>query len=307
MKSSWSITVVSLVVIIGIIGILAGMCSCSQATREAARRGGTDLGEATLADASAEGGVIQTGGAYFSAAADKSEERAPDSSVLQRKIIYTAEVDLVVEDFGPIPSKVEEMVKRFDGYVAGSKIFGSPGNPRSGRWTLRVPVGYYQEFLDAAKKLGEVRSVSSDSQDVSEEYYDVQARIRNKKKTEQRLLKHLEDSTGKLKDILAVEREVDRVRESIEQMEGRMRVLDELTALTTVNLSVEELKDYVPEEAVTYATRVSRAWNASLVNLIVFAQAASIVAVALAPWGGVLAAVLILPGLYLWLHIRRKR
>ena len=85
---------------------------------------------------------------------------------------------------------------------------------------MRVPPGRFVELLVTAQRLGEVRRVISDSQDVSEEYYDVEARIRNKQQEETRLLAHLQDSTGKLDEILAVERELARVRGEVEQVQG---------------------------------------------------------------------------------------
>ncbi len=226
-------------------------------------------------------------------AAAESAEPLPNQSALKRRIIYTADVDLVVEDFDPIPDQVEELAKRFDGFVASSTVTGSPGSPRTGQWNLRVPVEHYQEFLAAARQLGEVQQVSVDSQDVTEEFYDVEARIRNKKKEEARLLELLEDATGKLEDILAVERELSRVREEIERVEGRLRVLKDLTSLTTVQLSVREISDYVPEEAVSYTTRVRRGFQASLAALVSFLQAVSIAVVVLLPWLPVFLAVLI--------------
>jgi len=91
--------------------------------------------------------------------------------------------------------------------------------------------------------LCELQSLSADSQDVTEQYYDLQSRIRNKQTEEARLVRHLEQSTGKLDEILAVEREVSRVREELERMEGKMRVLQDLTALATVTLHADEIKD----------------------------------------------------------------
>jgi hypothetical protein len=234
-----------------------------------------------------------------------AEKPLPDANALQRKIIYTAEVDLVVEDFAEMPSDVATLTKQFGGYVAGSTVTGSPGRPRRGQWTLRVPVARYEEFLAAVQQLGEVRSVSSNSEDVSEEFYDLQARIRNKRQAEQRLLKHLEDSTGKLEEILKVELELDRVREEIERMEGRLRVLNDLTSLTTVTLRVDEIRNYVPEEAVTYATRVRRAFATSIDALVATAKNVSIAAVAASPWLGVLLVPLVL--LVAWFRLRRRR
>ena len=168
---------------------------------------------------------------------DKAKSSQPPSTdALQRKIIYTATVNLVVEHFDPIPAQVEALVNRFGAYVARSQITGSPGSPRHGQWTLRVPAERYEAFLAAAREIGEVQNVSSDSQDVTEEYYDVEAHIRNKKQEETRLLELLSKATGKLEEVLAVERELARVRGEIEQMEGRLRVLSNLTTMSTVNL-----------------------------------------------------------------------
>ena len=145
-----------------------------------------------------------------------------------------------------------------------------------------------------------------DSQDVTEEFYDVEARIRNKKKEEDRLLELLDTATGELEDILAVERELSRVREEIERVEGRLRVHKDLTSLTTINLSVTEVKDYVPEEAATYATRVRRAFQSSITALVATMQGLSILAVAAAPWLAVILALGLVLMLF-WMALRRLR
>jgi len=228
---------------------------------------------------------METAAAEKAAADTRAGDKSPPASAkLQRKIVYTAEVELVVEQFDKLPARVEELVKRFEGYVARSNLRGQSGNPRGGQWTLRVPVESYQEFLSAAKTLGEVRRVSSNSQDVSEEFYDIEARVRNKKQEEARLLEHLKISTAKLDDILTVEREIARVRGEIEQMEGRLRVLTDLSSLTTVNLTVEEIKDYVPQENPTYAVRLARAWGGSLSSLGEAGEDLSIATAAALPW-----------------------
>ncbi len=88
-----------------------------------------------------------------------------------------------------------------------------------------MPVDRFDSFVSAVSQIGEVRTNHVGSQDVTEEYYDIEARIRNKQEEEKRLLKHLADSTGKLEDILSVERELTRVRGEVEQMQGRLRFL----------------------------------------------------------------------------------
>ncbi len=231
--------------------------------------------------------------------------RPPNVAALQRKIIYTATVDLVVESFDETPAAIEQLVRKHNGYVARSNIYSTPGRPRSGQWTVRIPVDQYEAFLQAARSLGEVRRIASDSKDVTEEYYDVDARLRNKKTEEKRLVQLLEDATGKLTEVLQVERELFRVRGEIERLEGRLRLLDNLAALTTVTISVEEIKGYQPEEAPSYGTEVRRAWQISITALVETGRALSIAAVAAAPWVVVLGVVF--SPLFFWLRRAWKR
>jgi hypothetical protein len=213
---------------------------------------------------------------------------------LNRKIIYNAHVELAVEDFTGVPDRVIELVKKFDAYVADSSLSGSSGENRRGTWKIRVPVARFDEFVGAAKGLGELVRVGTSSRDVSEEYYDVDARIRNKTKEEERLLKLLEERPGKLEDVIAIERELSRVREELERMQGRMRVLTDLTSLTTIDLSITEIKGYQPPETPTLATRVRRSFEVSLDTLRAAGEELLIAVVWTVPWMP-LAAIALVP------------
>ena len=208
-----------------------------------------------------------------------------------------------------MPRRIAELAEQFGGYVASSNIQGQPGFPRRGSWTIRVPVERYSDLLSEARELGELRSLTSNSQDVSEEYYDVEARIRNKQKTEARLVALLEEATGNLEQVLEVERKLDGVREEIERMQGRLRVLADQTSLATVTLTVEQIPGYQPEEKPTYGTRVERVFRSSLHTLVTTAADLSIVVVALSPWLAVLLVVglIVTPVVLAIRRIRRRR
>ena len=236
--------------------------------------------------------------------AQSGNPREPaDASKLHRQIIYDADVTLVVEDFDGVPEKVERLVADAGGFVANARLRGHSGDPRSGEWKVRLPVDGYAGFLEAARHLGELQSLAATSQDVSDQYYDLESRIRNKQKEEARLLKHLEESTGKLEEILSVEREVSRVREELERMEGRMRVLQDLAALTTVTLHVNEIKGYVPAQTPTFALRVSRAFDGSWTALIAASQALVVAGVVVGPWFGAIG----IPSIAAVAFVRRRR
>ena len=133
-------------------------------------------------------------------------------------------------------------------------------------------------------RLGVVRQNHVRSQDITEEYLDLDARIRNKREEEKRLLKHLADSTGKLEDILAVERELSRVRGEAEQMEGRLRFLGDRAELSTVTIEANEWKDYKPPVEASFGTQLSPTFLLSVGCLVEFGKAIRIAFIAIVPW-----------------------
>jgi len=86
--------------------------------------------------------VESSGGEETTTEEALSGAEVPSGEILQRKIIYTAEVDLVVEDFDPIPARIDQLVKKFGGYIAESEIRGTKGTRRSGRW--RRPLRFHR-------------------------------------------------------------------------------------------------------------------------------------------------------------------
>lgn len=285
--------------------LLALVLGCGvQSARESARTSTESAPYGATTDS--PGSSLNLSTRAVGAQAEKQDSAVPSAQRLQRKIIYTADVDLVVDDFSDVSARVEELVRQNDGYIASSNLGGSAGDRRSGTWKVRVPVERFDAFLDAARTLGEVRRIGTNSQDVSEEFYDVEARIRNRKREEEQLLKLLAERTGELDDVLAVERELSRVREEVERLEGRLRVLQDLTALTTVTLTVEEVKNYVPAEAATLGTRVQRTFGSSLESLRTTGESLLILAVALSPWLVVLAIPTLISALAVRRVLRRK-
>ena len=282
---------------LGSLGLACAVGCGAESARESARYNSDQMALPTMAAVAKD--HIELSMAGLGAA----EDLARVAQRVDQKIIYSADVELAVESFTGIPDQVVAVVKKFDAYVADSQLAGSSGENRRGTWKIRVPVARFDEFINAAKGLGEVIKVGTSSRDVSEEYYDVDARIRNKTKEEERLLQLLEERPGKLEDVIAIERELSRVREELERMQGRMRVLADLTSLTTVDLSIVEIREYEPPQAPTLATRVRRAFEGSLSTLQTTGEAVLLATVATGPWLP-LAALVISPA---YLFVRRRR
>jgi hypothetical protein len=216
---------------------------------------------------------------------DKAGEiPAKSTPAMPRRIIYNATLDLVVESLARFEERLAQLAETSGGFIADQDINSQTHAQPSGTWKVRVPVDRFQGLLKGVEKLGELQRSHIDSQDVSQEYYDLEARITNKQQEEKRLLKHLDDSTGKLEDILAVEREISRVRGEVEQMQGRLRFLANLSDLSTVTITASEIRNYKPPVAPTFATEIARTFAASLEQLTNFAKALVLAVVALVPW-----------------------
>jgi len=135
------------------------------------------------------------------------------------------------------------------------------------------------------------------SEDVGEEFVDVNVRLENGRRLERRLLQLLDTRTGKLEEVLAVERELARVREEVERLEGRVRFLRNRADLGTLTISVHEpmplLSNYSGQNVLLQS--VKQAWQ-NFVGLVagLIASLGIIIPVAV-----VAAAV--------WFGIRRRR
>src|SRR6266480_3149338 len=221
-----------------IVLIVLAIAGCGRGSEPARKPASSSMPVAEPQDQVAKGPFVAQKGEGNDVEKPAKGEEARPAEVVARRIIHNADVSLVVQDFDAANEQLLLLVKSQQGFVAKSEVAGSAGAPRSGHWRIRLPVDHYQDFLSALVKLGVPEKNTTDSQDVTDEYYDVEARIKNKKVEEERLLKHLEKSTGKLEEILAVETEISRVRGEVERLQGRLRVLANQTELTTVTVTM---------------------------------------------------------------------
>ena len=217
---------------------------------------------------------------------------------LTRRIIYDADVNIVVNDMTETETQIAKLLKKADGYIAEATVDRREGEHLTGRWRVRVPVAQFDTFLDAVSKLGVAENRKQTAQDVTEEYVDLEAQITNKKRLEERIVALLKDSTGKIKDVIEVEHELARVRGEIEQMEGRLRLLTNRTDFTTVSISARVEENYVPPAAPSFPNRIAQAWILSLKSLRVFGEQLVVAVVYVTPWLGVLCVVVVPAFLY---------
>ncbi len=201
----------------------------------------------------------------------------PDGPAVERKIIYSAAIELHVTNVEAVQPEVEKVAADFKGYVAKSDITGQVGRSRTATWTLKVPAADFRAAVARLVALGQVVRNSSDSQDVTEEFFDLAARLKNFKAEEAALNKLREDAAVRLDDILKIREQIKVVRGEVERAEGRLKYLSTMAALSTVTLTAREEVPYLPatpEAAATFGeqvgTRFASSWNSLVVSLKAF-------------------------------------
>ncbi len=168
---------------------------------------------------------------------------------VSRKLIREAWLTLLVQDVPKVAQQVRQVAEEFDGYVAESSQNRKPDGSWSAILTLRVPSENYHKALSRLQQLGQVDDLREQVQDVTEEFVDLEARLRNLKRSEQHLLELLK-RTGKVGELLQVERELSLRRQEIERLEGRLSYLTHQVGFSTFHVTLNEFRPRpVPETA----------------------------------------------------------
>jgi len=163
-------------------------------------------------------------------------EQVPGAPLLVR----TARLTLIPADFDVARAEMEGIVAAAGGFTGRIVIGGGLGTARSLSATLRVPTSALDETLSALRKLGQVTGEGQDGEDVTQQSADLDARLANSRAAESRLKDIMEKRTGKLSEVLDVEREIARVRGEIEQMEAQRKSLDRRIIYAVITLQISE-------------------------------------------------------------------
>jgi hypothetical protein len=176
------------------------------------------------------------------AASTGSASTAPAlaAALASRKLIRTAQLTVEVAQYQRAAEEVARLAESFGGYLAESQATRGPHDRQSGTVTIRVPAERFGAVLASLKGLGTVRSENVSTQDVSKAYADLETRLKVKRDTADRLRELLRTRTTDLQHVLQAERELARVTEEIEQMEGERRFFDAQVALSTIALTLHE-------------------------------------------------------------------
>lgn len=157
-----------------------------------------------------------------------------------RLIVYEVFLTVEVKEFGASKAKLLRVVEQAGGYVAQANAAETPNQPQRADMLVRVPVENLSAVLEQIRALGRVTQEQLSTEEVTEQVVDLEARLRNARATEQRLIAVLNERTGKVRDILDVEREIALKRQEIERMEAQRQMLLHRVELATVEVTLQE-------------------------------------------------------------------
>ncbi|MCI3921028.1 DUF4349 domain-containing protein [Paenibacillus sp. TRM 82003] len=242
-----------------------------------------------------------TGGSGFGT----STAAPTNATATNRMLIYKANLTMEVESYADAYTEIQNLIHLSGGYIVQFSEQSSTGE-KSGLFSLKVPAGDFNGFLERLEDIPKVslnRSMSA--QDVSEEYVDLESRLKAKEVVEARYLEYM-GGAAKSEDLIRYTNELAAIQEEIERLKGRMRYLQQNVAYSTVELRVyEKLEPSIMSKADVpgLGDRMGAALSSSLNVMAIMAQGIMVMLAAAIP----VILVVTLFGLPIYWWIRRRK
>jgi hypothetical protein len=230
-------------------------------SRDAGFSSGVSSPTASVDESRADAKALST--SESPSAPDVFQSMNPGAALAPAMMIRIGQAFIEVDKVDPAILRIRQLSAQLGGYIANSSVSGGRDQIRQATLELKFPAPRYEEAVSSLSTIGKVETVNSTAQDVGEEFVDVSARVSNARRLEERLITLLSTRTGKLDEVLRVERELARVREEIERYQGRLRYLSSRVATSTLTITVHEpapiLGNTPGENPIAAALR--RAWK----------------------------------------------
>jgi len=219
---------------------------------------------------------------------------APAELTEDRKIVKTGSMTLEVEDIAETMDEVAEMADELNGYVVSSYKYEYERGV-SGRIVIRVPFEKFEEAFERLRQLATaVPYETTTAEDVTKEYVDLEARLSNLLATEAQYLALMEEAEN-VEEMLKVQKELSNVRGEIEQIEGRMKYLEQTSETSLIEVDLQEAKGLAEPWS------ASAALKSAVRGLTTFGRGLATVLI----WLGIFCWAWV-PPLVIWLRRRRR-
>jgi anti-sigma factor RsiW len=172
--------------------------------------------------------------------ATQAPTQEPIPALANRKLLRNATVELEIVSFDNAVQKITAFANEGHGYVATTDSEKQANGKLRGQVVVKILPEDLDRFLQEIRSLGELKNQTLGTEDVTKAYFDTDARLKNAHVMEQRLIDMLKTKTGKVSDLLQVEKELGRVGEEIEKMQGDLKYWDSQVQFATVTISLAE-------------------------------------------------------------------
>jgi hypothetical protein len=194
-----------------------------------------------------DGSYDEEAGDYAEGAPPEGKNNYEDGMQSERQVVYEGFMTIETKQLSQTKNNIELLVSQLGGYVIQSSLYDYGEANRTSTLQVRVPANDFQKFLMKVEEFsGKVIERNVRGQDVTEEYTDLEARLKAKHIVEKRLLSFL-DSAKKTEDLLRISNDLARVQQEIEQIKGRINYLKNHVDYATVTIHINEKKVIVPE------------------------------------------------------------
>jgi len=223
--------------IVMILAACSGEEFAGESKSESADMAVTEEGESSN-EVAVDSGSTETSGA------DTPKEAAVANT---RMIIHQAQLQVNVKDLETAQANIAKKVEEYGGYIVESNVYQVDDETNSGNMVVRIPEKHFQTFLkDTEGEVAEILESNVTGQDVTEQYVDLQSRVKSKRAVEERLLEFM-GNAQKTEDLLKISGDLAKVQEEIEVMVGKMNYLENQTSFSTVELAMYENRVVVPD------------------------------------------------------------
>ncbi|MFG6120405.1 DUF4349 domain-containing protein [Thalassobacillus sp. B23F22_16] len=225
-------------------------------------------------------------------------------NVQEQMMVYHADVSLRTRDYDSFYEQLESHIDKQEAYIIEANVHKMEQGQRSANIRIRVPQENFRPFIDDLGSYSDnIDSRNISGRDVTEEYVDLESRLKAKEKIEERLLTFMDDAE-KTEDLIEISQDLERVQEEIETIKGKMNYLENQSDYSTVSLSITETKVNVPDLKDQDLNTWEKTKQAFVQSLNGLTQAASWIVVALIGYSPIL--VLLAIPLIWWLLRKRK-
>ncbi|MFW6149409.1 MAG: DUF4349 domain-containing protein [Atribacterota bacterium] len=208
---------------------------------------------------------------------EKTAADTDDQQGTEKKIIKTGSLNIVVGEIDEAVNQITNIATGKQGFVSSSNIYTRKDKSKYGTIVIRVPAEFFEQAMEEIKGItNTVKQESASGRDVTEEFVDLQARLKNLELKEEQYQKIMNRAT-KIEDVLKASDYLFDTREEIERIEGRIKYLENLTDLSTISIALtEETKIEIPTSEWKPLTVIKNAFRSmikfwqGIVNILIW-------------------------------------